>query len=280
MTRETRQIFGSKAGAYSARPAWPLAAFITMLGSAGFNPLDEQALHDLVAIDVGAGTGDTTFPMADLGCTVIAVEPNRDMREQLERRRDAEGYRNVVVTAGDALDLKVPEELQKQAQLVYSGNAAHWWGSVLHHDNTGREKKAARAWASVAAPGAKAAIMFMNAQESDGAVAQLRSLVEKHFGAVSHIPKKDFEQSISSPAAFRDYFNQRSKNTDGSFNYKFRDFDHFKQWMLSFSYIPDNAFNDPAVEQEFRQFYDTTLHGDGQAALKHKISIYAGQLRC
>src|SRR5438093_12045072 len=54
------------------RPGYPAAAFDAIVAGLG-------ASADLIAADVGAGTGISARLLADRGVRVIAIEPNREM---------------------------------------------------------------------------------------------------------------------------------------------------------------------------------------------------------
>ncbi len=67
--------FSNRADDYARhRPTYPAAAIDALL--AGLGPAS-----GLVAVDVGAGTGISARLLAERGVSVIAVEPNRAMRE-------------------------------------------------------------------------------------------------------------------------------------------------------------------------------------------------------
>jgi SAM-dependent methyltransferase len=277
--------FTTKANVYTSRPEWPTAAFTVMLEKAGFNPLDEQAMKKLVAVDIGAGTGKTTFPLADLGCTVIAVEPNREMRDKLIGLREKGGYDNVIVTEGDALNLKIPPEYHGRVNLFYAGNAAHRWGSFMKDGIPGGEAKAAATWKEDAAPDASAAIMFLRVREADDHVRELREILVRHFDSVRGADTEFGVTKLFAADAFKDYFNVQAGSRDvtdtyGNFDFKFRDFDHFKDWLLSFSYMPDNAFTDATAADELRRFYDASVdRNNGIAVVRQSIRIYSGPLQ-
>ena len=278
---DNRKLFGSKANVYSARPEWPEASFVIMLEKAGFNPLDGRAMKDLVAVDVGAGTGKTTFPLADLGCTVIAVEPNKEMREKLIALKVEGGYDNVIVSDGDAMDLKVPKEYEGRVDLIYSGNSPHWWSSRMKGNPSGNELKALAVWQKSAKPDAMMGIMYLRTLESDPYVKELREILVQNFSKIARVPTEFTATRLFSVDAFSDYFNSKVAITEtyGNYDFKFRDFDHYKDWLLSFSYMPNDAFQNEEAAQELSDFYAESAHRqNGVASVMQGIRIYTGSL--
>ena len=281
---DKRRVFRSKADAYSGGPQWPQVIFTLLLEKSGFDPDDSQGLKNLIAVDVGAGTGNTAFPLADLGCTVIAVEPNRPMLEKLIALKEAGGYDNVIPTDGDAMDLKIPVEYRGRADLIYAANAAHWWSSKIQGIAKGSERRAAGAWSVAGRPNAKVAIVYLRPQERDSFVKELHEIISRHFSAIRHIPTEATVKKVLSVEAFGDYFMRNNgkpavSETYGDYDFEFRDFEVFKSWLLNLSYMPDNAFENEAATAEFRAFYDAAARrGNGAASVVQGLRLYTGLL--
>jgi SAM-dependent methyltransferase len=107
--------FGAAADLYDRiRPRYPLEALSWALG-------DEQ--RDIV--DLGAGTGILTRQLRELGHRVIAVEPDDEMRRQIDG--DAR--------AGDATAIPVDTESQ---DAVTAGQAYHWFAGEPAHTEIAR----------------------------------------------------------------------------------------------------------------------------------------------
>ena len=105
--------FGASAAAYAAhRPGYPGAALAWALAPAA-------GAGRLRVVDLGAGTGKLTRPLAALTAEVVAVEPDRAMLAEL--RRAVPGVRAV---AGRAEDIPLPDGW---ADAVLAGQAAHWF---------------------------------------------------------------------------------------------------------------------------------------------------------
>jgi SAM-dependent methyltransferase len=101
-----------------ARPGYPRELFDTLETHVGLSRRSTVA-------DVGSGTGISAEPLLALGCTVLAVEPNREMREAAEaklsghpRFRSIEGTAEHTTLADASVDL------------VTAGQAFHWFDAA------------------------------------------------------------------------------------------------------------------------------------------------------
>lgn len=111
--------FGASAAAYAEhRPGYPGTALRWALAPAreARPPGDAGPLR---VVDLGAGTGKLTRPLAALTAEVVAVEPDPSMLAEL--RRAVPGARAV---AGRAEDIPLPDGW---ADAVLAGQAAHWF---------------------------------------------------------------------------------------------------------------------------------------------------------
>jgi SAM-dependent methyltransferase len=110
------------AEAYAARPAYPDALVAKLSALAGGPPAD--------VLDVGAGIGHLSLPLARLGHRVVAVEPAIAMLEALRAR----AAQNLTALHATAEALPLPDA---SAQLVVIADALHFLdahraGSELH----------------------------------------------------------------------------------------------------------------------------------------------------
>jgi SAM-dependent methyltransferase len=101
--------FGASAGRYDlARPTYPVEAVRFCLP-----PSVSRVL------DLGAGTGKLTSVLLDLGCDVVAVEPDDAMRAYIDPR--------ALVLKGSAEDVPVADA---SVDAVLVGQAWHWFDHV------------------------------------------------------------------------------------------------------------------------------------------------------
>lgn len=109
-------IFSAKVADYvAARPDYPRRLFDTLATDCGIGPGSTVA-------DVAAGTGLLTRGLLELGCKVIAIEPNEPMRQAADHFLAANArYRSI---AGSAERLPLPDD---SIDLVSVAHAFHWF---------------------------------------------------------------------------------------------------------------------------------------------------------
>lgn len=108
--------FGAKLGDYlSGRPGYPPALFEGLMVAGVLSSASQVA-------DLGAGTGLLTLELLKRASSVVAVEPDEDMRAAADRRLGSfAGYRS---QAGTAEATGLPDA---SVDLVVAGQAFHWF---------------------------------------------------------------------------------------------------------------------------------------------------------
>jgi len=146
--RRRATSFGSVAGVYErARPGYPREAAIWLAGDARR------------VVDLGAGTGKLTRELVALGYDVVAVEPLREMAEQL---RAAVPGAVVVEGSAEAIPL-----LDGSADAVLAGQAFHWFDAPA----------ALAEIARVLRPGGTLGLVWNARDDSEPWVARLSELI-------------------------------------------------------------------------------------------------------
>ena len=147
--------FSDRAGDYTAgRPSYPDAAIDALFDGLG-DP------KDVVAVDLGAGTGISSRLLADRGASVIAVEPNQPMREA------AEPHARVTWNAGSAEATGLAEA---SVDLVTAFQAFHWFDYA----------KAIEEIVRILRPGGRAAVIYNERDERDPFTAAYGDLVRNY----------------------------------------------------------------------------------------------------
>jgi SAM-dependent methyltransferase len=109
-------VYALDPAAYDRQPflGWDTNELLTMVDFAG-----------KTVIDVGAGTGRLTLPVAEMARTVFAVEPVANLRAYLKDKARAKGLRNVYPADGLITDIPFPEQT---ADVTMGG---HVFGELL-----------------------------------------------------------------------------------------------------------------------------------------------------
>ncbi|MEA2719102.1 MAG: hypothetical protein QOJ39_966 [Candidatus Eremiobacteraeota bacterium] len=147
--------FSDRAGDYKAgRPSYPSGALDALFDGLG-------DAKDVVAVDLGAGTGISSRLLADRGASVIAVEPNQAMRDA------AEPHPRVEWVAGSAEWTGLAEA---SADLVTAFQAFHWFDPAKALDEIVR----------ILRSGGRAAVVYNERDESDPFTAAYGDIVRKY----------------------------------------------------------------------------------------------------
>lgn len=161
--------FSDRAAEYVRyRPGYPAAALDALLD--GLAPPDT-----LTAADIGAGTGISSRALAARGVNVIAVEPNRAMREA------AEPHPRVSWCEGTAEATRLPDA---SVDLLLAAQSFHWF----------RVDEALAEFHRVIRPGGRLALMW-NTRDADDPMT--REYIEAIHAVNGEHPaeRRDFESS-------------------------------------------------------------------------------------
>lgn len=110
-----RATFGQDADLYDqARPGYPDQMFAELAQLAGLSPQSR-------VLEIGCGTGQATRPLAQLGCTIVAVELSREMAAVA--RRNLHDFPNVTIEVSQFEDWTPPPT---RFDLVLFATAFHW----------------------------------------------------------------------------------------------------------------------------------------------------------
>jgi ubiquinone/menaquinone biosynthesis C-methylase UbiE len=109
-------------------------------------------IRDATVLDIGSGTGKSSFALAEHAREVVGVEPEAAVRAVAERSAAALGVRNIRFLEGDGADIPLPDEsvdaafsitapiqslkellrvLRPGGVIVYLDVAPHWYGGEL-----------------------------------------------------------------------------------------------------------------------------------------------------
>lgn len=186
--------FDGLAEAYEMhRPGYPEEAFRTIAA--------DLRCETRVAVDVGAGPGNSTAPMmAALGAgwSIVALEPGRDMRRVLSRRFVSTPQ--VQVSDATAEEMRLPSGL---AGLVVACTAYHWFDRGRFFRESAR----------VLAPGGVVAVL-RNRRKNNPLVNAFDRYIETHSVETSDLALRDRgkEPSVRELAQVEGFTGARSES--------------------------------------------------------------------
>jgi SAM-dependent methyltransferase len=113
--KQLRATFTENAELYDRiRPTCPSALFADLATLAGLGPQSR-------VLEIGPGTGQATVPLAQLGCSILAVELGAEMAAVA--RKNLSSFPKVEVVVSMFEEWPLPEQ---KFDLVVSSNAFHW----------------------------------------------------------------------------------------------------------------------------------------------------------
>jgi SAM-dependent methyltransferase len=236
--------FSDRAADYARhRPTYPAHAIDAVLAGLG-DPAR------LVAADVGAGTGISARLLADRGLRVLAVEPNRAMREA------AEPHPRVDWREGTAEASGLPAG---SVDLVLCAQAFHWF----------RPQEALAEFRRVLRPGGRVALLWNERDESDPTTAAYGRLVVEAAGEERNAFFQRVESMRFPPAP--GYATPRHVPLPG--HEQSHDLEGFLGRALSASYVPKEGPAREAVERGLRALHARAAGPDGLVRLTYRCRL-------
>jgi ubiquinone/menaquinone biosynthesis C-methylase UbiE len=234
------------------RPHYPQSVFDMLRDELGVG------LGTTVA-DVGSGTGISTKPLLDLGCTVYAVEPNAAMRGAAERWLGAiPSFKSVEGTA-ERTTLS-----DRSVDAIVSAQAFHWFDP----------ETARREFARILKP-AGWVVLLWNDRVAQGPFCEAyERLVREYATDYDQVRARGSKAVDTNLSRVLD----RGYETRTFANDQFLDFPRLKGLLLSASYTPrETDSNGPRMVAALRQ-----IHGrystDGVVRMLCETHVYFGKV--
>jgi SAM-dependent methyltransferase len=159
------------------RPGYPTAAIERIVSRLDLRP-------GRTVLDLAAGTGKLTRLLVPSKANVIAVEPVREMRAELERR-----VRGVVVLAGTAERMPLTD---RYVDAVTVGQAFHWF----------KQDEALREINRVLRPGGGLALIWNARDERDPVQAALSEVIDPLEGETPRRRNRDWRSLLPESGLF------------------------------------------------------------------------------
>lgn len=221
---------------------------------------DHGALPPAATVaDVGAGTGISSAPFLEAGCTVIAVEPNAAMRAAADRRfGDVPGFRSVsgraeATTLADA-----------SIDLVVAGTAFHWFD----------RDAARREFARILKPSGRVAL-FWNVRSLDSAFMRGYEALQRAHSAEYAATNARERANDGAIAAF---FGAAGFEHAMFANAQSLDFEGLLGRLHSSSYAPlPGDAGHASLHAALRKLFDRFAE-NGRVAMLYDTHLYLGRL--
>ena len=227
---------------------------------------EKRALTDgSVVADIGSGTGKLSELFLENGNRVLAVEPNKEMREAAERLLgDHPGFESVT---GAAEDTTLSGE---SVDLLVVANSLHWV-----------QRDAARAeFSRILKPDGRVAVVWSISREAGTPFLEAYSRLVSRYRTDNGAGGNAEDVYEMTKAFFDDGSGGQRSYEVGSFPYSQRlDFEDLKGLVLSSSSMP--AGDEPGSERMLRDLKEVFRANEsgGKVVMEYKVSVYCGSLR-
>ena len=214
--------------------------------------------HSVIA-DVGSGTGLLALPFLRLGCRVIGVEPNAEMR-----------------AAGDALLAAYPTFSSRDASaedtglqtasvdFVTAGQAFHWFD----------RERARVEFSRILRPGGWVALVWNDRRlESTPFLNAYEQLLQRYGTDYNQVNHRNIDEAI-----IAEFFGNSSLRSLVFEYVQWFDYEGVKGRLLSSSYVPEPGSPDfePMLAQLARDFEH--FEENGKVAVSYDTRLFVGQL--
>lgn len=249
MTDSTLRFSDRVADYARFRPGYPDGLVHALQEDPGLTPTWTVA-------DVGSGTGLSSIPFLDLGCTVLGVEPNAEMRAAAEHALGHDSRFQSV--AGTAEATTLPD---RSVDLVVAAQAFHWF----------RPADAAREFVRVLRPDGRVALVW-NARRADSTpfLRGYEDLLQRYgtdYQAVGHrgVGRDALAAFFDGPFSKRTFDNEQRLDLDG-----------LTGRLLSSSYTPPPGHPDHhPMLAALRRLFETHEAG-GYVTIEYDTELYVG----
>ena len=244
--------FTGKSSAYaSSRPKYAEQFIQYLKNSAGLG------LESIVA-DIGSGTGILSSQLLDIGCTVIAVEPNDDMRNTAEKLLGGNERFNSVKGSAENTALE-----DYSVNYITVGQAFHWFD----------HKKFKAECKRILKPGGKVILVWNSRVSSNKMIKENAEICQKYCPGFTGFSGgiKNMDSAVSN--FFETKYEKKVYQNDLKFTNE-----KFIQRLKSASYmIPEDSPNYEAYISALENLFDK-YQKNGFLTMPNETKSYAGEI--
>ncbi|MES2923754.1 MAG: class I SAM-dependent methyltransferase [Verrucomicrobiota bacterium] len=233
------------------RPTYPPEVIACLKENCGLT--DES-----IVADVGSGTGLLTKLFLENGNRVIAIEPNREMREAAEKL--LAGEENLTSVAGTAEDTGLPTG---SVDFIVAGQAFHWFDRA----------KSKAEFQRILRPGGWVALIW-NERETGSSpfLIGYEALLQKQSTDYQRVNHTNLGEDV-----FREFYAPGIYQVSTFLNSQHFDFEGITGRCLSSSYVPNAGQpGHEAMIAGLKTLFETYQTG-GFVSLEYQTRVYHGQ---
>jgi ubiquinone/menaquinone biosynthesis C-methylase UbiE len=233
------------------RPHYPSAVVELLQSECGLN-------RDSIVADVGSGSGILSELFLQHGCSVIGIEPNREMREAGEKL--LRHYPNFKSVAGAAESTRLENQ---SVDFITAGQAFHWFNREKAHEEFKRILKP-HGWV----------VLIWNDRKVDSTpfLKSYEELLLTHgtdYQQVNHRQIEDQNlERFYAPNPLRKAIFKNEQQFD---------FEGVKGRLLSSSYVPESGTRLDEMLKALREIYEANERG-GEVVIEYDTLVYFGNL--
>jgi len=233
------------------RPAYPVEVITYLQDTCNIAPGN-------VIADIGAGTGISAKLFLEQGYTVIAVEPNKEMREKaIELLHEFDRFSATDGTAENTL------LADKSMDMLIAAQAFHWFNKTTIKPE----------WKRILKPGGYVALIWNERLTASPFEKDYDEFIKRHAIDYVQVDHRNIDlQSI------REFFAPNECTLKIFSNYQDFDFTGLKGRLLSSSYMPQvNDAGYPAMIADLQALFDRYAVNN-TIRIMYDTKLYTGQL--
>lgn len=212
-----------------------------------------------VVAEMGSGTGKLTELLLNTGCSVIGIEPNREMREAAEQL--LKSFPNFASVAATAEETGLPAA---SVDLITAGQSFHWFD----------RQRVRQEFQRILKPGGFVALIWNDRRtETTPFLAAYEELLREFATDYEQVNHRNIDMEV-----LREFFGREPEVRIFPHSQRF-DFSGLKGRLLSSSYAPD--VGQPKHDEMLRRLREVfeAHQGDGTVSFDYDTRVYFGRLR-
>lgn len=209
--------------------------------------------------DIGAGTGISSVLFLDAGYSVMAIEPNKEMRKKSQVLLADNPYFKAI--NGTAEETGIAAD---SVDIIVVGQAFHWFDRI----------KARAEFERILKEDGKVVLLWNERLKDTPFEIAYDNLILKHARDYVQVDHRNIDE-----AKILDFFKPGSVSTETLPNWQIFDFSGLKGRLLSSSYMPN--YGEPGHEEMLKDLYSLfkQYEQEDKIRINYQTTFYVGMFR-